>query len=114
MGKSLFSMRRTAESRGFGRICFIFSPRYLGTTVCLGVCFCWGLVCVLFSLSFVLVTFSTQVFLRITASPLHRQENLWPTRLRARPAMAKKKITGLVRAPFLHPSMALHQQMDQS
>ena len=32
-GKSLFSMRRTAESRGLGRVRFTFSPRYLGTSV---------------------------------------------------------------------------------
>ena len=114
MGKSLFSMRRTAESRGFGRVCFIFSPRYLGTTVCLGVCFCWGLVCVLFSLSFVLVTFSTQVFCEslqvlFTDKRIYGRQGFVLDRL-----WRKKKITGLVRAPFLHPSMALHQQMDKS
>ena len=27
------SMRRTAESRGLGRVCFTFSARYLGTSV---------------------------------------------------------------------------------
>ena len=32
-GKLLFSMRRTAEGRGLGRVCFTFSPRCLGTSV---------------------------------------------------------------------------------
>ena len=34
--------------------------------------------------------------LRINASPLHIQEKLWPTRLRARSAMAQKKIPPLL------------------
>ena len=65
-------MRRTAESRGFGRVSFTFSLSYLGTLLC-GCVFGESWFCgFVFA---VLVGFWYAGFLQINACPLHIQEN---------------------------------------
>ena len=60
-----FSLRRTAEGRGFGRVSFTFSPSFLGTSFAGSFCFVCG-----FGFCFLLVFSGNQVF-AITACPLN-------------------------------------------